>query len=139
MESATGKLPLPRPLAVGICDLVYRDRGTGKRFILGCFSAIHAVEFPAVHPAIGIYVDLTSGRGPVTIKVQIVDTDEVHEPVWVAELEVEFPDPRGVVELDFMAGGLSFPSPGEYRVQVWANNDCLIERRLLVNQVEKRS
>ena len=139
MEEEPGKIPPPRPLAVGICDLVYRDRGTGKRFILGCFSAIHAAEFPAVHPALGVYVDLTSGRGQVTIKVQIVDTDEAHEPVWVAELEVEFIDPRGVVELDFMAGGLSFPAPGEYRVQVWANSDCLIERRLLINQLEKRS
>jgi hypothetical protein len=121
-----------------VCDLVYRDQGTGKRFILGCFSAIHAFDFPAVHPALGIYVDLTNGRGTVTLKVQIVDTDEVREPIWTNELQVEFSDPRMIAELDLMAGGLSFPEPGEYRVQVYASGAFVIERRLLVNKLEKK-
>ena len=83
----------------------------------------------------GIYLDLTNGRGKVDIKVQIVDTDEVREPVWSADLEFEFADPRMVGEFDFMAGGLEFPEPGEYRVQVYANDEFIIERRLLLNQL----
>jgi hypothetical protein len=128
----------PYALAIGICDLVYRDRGTGKRFILGCFSAIHAYDFPAVHPGIGIYIDLTNGHGQVIVKVQIVDSDEARDPIWMTESEVVFSDPRGVAELDYLIGGLTFTEPGEYRVEVFAAGAFVIERRLLVNKLERK-
>jgi hypothetical protein len=129
-------VPPPYALAIGICDLIYRDRGTGKRFILGCFSALHAVEFPAVHPALGVYLDLTNGRGQVPVRVQIVDAEEDADPLAAIEQVIEFADPRIVAELDFMFGGVTFPNPGEYRVQVFANDQFVIERRLLVNKLE---
>ena len=130
-------VPPPYALAIGICDLIYRDRGTGKRFILGCFSALHAFEFPAVHPALGVYLDLTNGRGQVAIRVQIVDTDQDNDPLAVIEQSIEFTDPRMVAEMDFIFGGVTFPRPGEYRVQVFANDQFVIERRLLVNKLER--
>ena len=134
----TGIVPPPVALALGVCDLIYRDRGTGKRFILGCFSVIHAVEFPATHPGLGIYLDLTNGRGQVDIRVQIVDVDEEREPIWVGEQQVEFSDPRMVAESDMLIGGLTFPEPGEYRIQVFASNQFVIERRLLINRLERQ-
>lgn len=129
-------VPPPFALAIGVCDLIYRDRGTGKRFILGCFSALHAVDFPATHPALCIYLDLTNGRGQVPIRVQIIDADEEREPVWLGESIVDFTDPRLVAEMDFIVGNVQFPEPGEYRVQVFAAGQFLIERRLLVNKLE---
>ena len=137
MEEA-GAVPPPFALAIGVCDLVYRDRGTGKRFIMGCFSVVHAVEFPAIHPSLGIYLDLTNGRGQVTIRVQIVDADDERDPIWSAESQVDFVDPRMVAELDYMIGGVTFPEPGEYRVQVFASDQFIIERRLLVNKMERQ-
>jgi hypothetical protein len=134
-----GIVPPPYALALGVCDLIYRDRSTGKRFILGCFSVLHATDFPAVHPALCVYLDLTNGRGPVTIKVQIVDSDDLHEPIWVGESLVDFVDPRMVAELDFIVGGLRFPDAGEYRVQVYAENQFIVERRLLVNRIGSQS
>ena len=130
-----GVVPPPYALALGVCDLIYRNRSTGKRFILGCFSVLHATDFPAVHPALCVYLDLTNGRGPVTIEVQIVDSDELHEPIWLGESVVEFADPRMVAELDFIVGGLRFPEAGEYRVQVFADSQFIVERRLLVNRI----
>ena len=135
----TSKMPPPFALSVGVCDLLYRDRGTGKRFILGCFSTIHAKLFPVKHPALGVYLDLTNGRGQVSIKVQIIDSDEDREPIWTTELEFDFSDPRMVAELDFMVGGLEFPEPGEYRVQAFANGEFIIERRLLLIRVETKN
>jgi hypothetical protein len=78
---------------------------------------------------------LTNGRGQVTIKVQIVDTDELHEAIWAGESVVDFVDPRMVAELDFIVGGLRFPDGGEYRVQVYADNQFIVERQLLVNRI----
>lgn len=135
MEEEQGKVPPPSALAIGICDLIYRDRATGKRFILGCFGAINSAEFPTVHPALGVYLDLTNGRGRVSLKVRIIDCDEEREPVWTIEQDIEFEDPRMIFELDYLIGGLNFPEPGEYRVQAFANGEFLIERRLIVNKI----
>jgi len=106
---------------------------------LGCFSVVNARSFPAKHPTLGIYLDLTNGRGDVTVKVQIVDSDQEREPVFVGEIQCGFSDPRMVAELDFIVGGLEFPLPGEYRVQAYANDEFVIERRLLVNQLEEKN
>jgi hypothetical protein len=134
--SDSGQIPPPEPLALGICDAIHRDPGTGKRFILGTFTVLYARNFPTKHPVLGVYLDLTNGRGQVMVKLQVVDCDEEREPVWQTEMPFDFPDPRMVAELDFMIGGLEFPEAGEYRVQAFANGEFLIERRLIVKSVE---
>jgi hypothetical protein len=73
------------------------------------------------------------------IKVQIVDTDELHEPLWVGESVIDFVDPRMVAELDFIVGGVRFPEAGEYRDQVYADSQFIVERRLLVNRIGGQS
>ncbi len=78
------------------------------------------------------------GAGQVDIRVQIVDVDEEREPIWVGEQQVEFSDPRMVAESDMLIGGLTFPEPGEYRIQVFASNQFVIERRLLINRLERQ-
>lgn len=47
--------------------------------------------------------------------------------------EVEFADPRGVVELDFHFPKVTFRHPGEYRFQLLAKGNLLMERRMLVH------
>jgi hypothetical protein len=138
MEQAFS-VPPPYALAIGICDSIHRDRSTGKRYILGCFSALQAIEFPAVQPTLCIYVDLTNGRGQVPVRVQIVDAVEEREPIWMVESVVDFSDPRSVAEMDFMTGNVTFPDAGEYRVQVFAAGQFVIERRLSVNRSEART
>jgi len=122
-----------------ICDGIWRDFGTGKRFILGCFSVLHARRFPATHPVMGLYVAITNGRGTVPVKVCLVDVDEEREPLWFAEGEVEFSDPRAVIEMDFMMAGVTFPAPGEYRFQFYASGALIMERRILVNELPEVS
>lgn len=139
MVDDPGVRPPPYALSIGLCDWVYRDPGTGKRFILGCVGAIHAIQFPATHPILCVYADLTNGRGVVNIKMQIVDVDEERPPVWVQEMPFEFPDPRAVGEFDLVIGAVTFPEHGEYRLQVFADNQFVIERGLLLNKLEPRA
>lgn len=129
-------LPPPYPLAMVVCDNIHRDPGTGKPFLLGCFSVIHAREFPAVHPLLALYVSVTNGRGTVPFRVQLVDVNEERDPIWLIEDEVEFPDPRVVAEMCFYLTGLTFVEPGEYRFQLFASNEFLMERRILVVHVQ---
>lgn len=131
--SESAKISPPYPLAMVICDNIHVDPGTGKKFLLGCFSVIHAAEFPAMHPLMSLYVSITNGRGNIPVRVQLVDADEVRDPLWVVENDVEFPDPRLVMEMAFYLGGITFPEPGEYRFQLFASNEFIMERRILAN------
>jgi len=105
--------------------------------ILGTFSALHAMEFPLVVPQIALYIALTDARGKVPIKIVVIDANEEREPVHVQELELEFPDPIVVMDLVTMIGGITFPAPGEYRLQLFGAGEFVIERRLLVLSAQK--
>jgi hypothetical protein len=122
----------PYPLAMVICDGIWVDPYTGKKTLLGVFSAILGPSFPLVHPILTIYIALTDGHGPVTSKVKLVDADEEREPIFSEEQTMEFSDPRSIVELVFQVTGVQFQHPGEYRLQLFANEEFVIERRIVV-------
>ncbi len=134
LDDMPNTLVTPYPLAVVICDLAWRDPGTGKTTLLGCFSAVMGRTFPLSVFSLGLYVALTDGRGKMPIRMRIIDTDETREPVVETECEVEFSDPRMIVELCLNMQGLVFPEAGEYRCQVFAGGEFLIERRILAVQ-----
>ena len=52
------------------------------------------------------------------------------------ELSQEFTDPLAVVELLTYLEDISFPSAGEYRVQLHVDGELLIERRIEIIAVE---
>ena len=127
----------PYPLAMVVCDAIWRDPGTGKSFILGCFESISATEFPCTHPLIAVYVALTDGRGSTPIKLRLVDVEAEEEPLVEMELDVEFQDPRMVAELTLHMKDVAFPKPGEYRFQLSSGTAPLLERRIIVKKIEK--
>lgn len=69
------------------------------------------------------------------IVIQLVDADEEGEPLFRGEAEVEFPDPRAIVSMSFHMSGVTFPGPGEYRFQLYAGGEFLMERRLVVIEI----
>ena len=80
----------------------------------------------------GLYIELTNGRGKVKFRVQLIDADEERAPVWMAEDEIEFVDPRMVAQLAFQIVDTRFEEPGEYRFQLFACDEFLMERRIIV-------
>jgi hypothetical protein len=132
MAKRKGKIPPPSLLAMVIADFIWKDPGTGKRTILGCFSVIHAHQFPAVHPVMGVYCAVNGARGKVTFRLCMVDVDEEVDPLFEVQSEGVFDDPRAVGEIDFHGGNIIFPHAGEYRVQLHANGQLLGERRVVV-------
>jgi hypothetical protein len=134
-QKEVGKIPPPYPLAMVVCDNIHRDPGSAKLFLLGCFSTIHAVSFPATHGVMGLYVELTNGRGTVPLRIRLVDANEDREPLWEENHEVEFPDPRMVMQLVSLLAGITFPEPGEYRFQIFASGEFLMERATVFTSV----
>ncbi|MBI1903136.1 MAG: hypothetical protein HYS13_18705 [Planctomycetia bacterium] len=129
--------PAPYPLAMVVCDGVWQDPYTKKFTLIGTFSALGGRRFPLIHPIISVFVSLTDGRGKVPCRLQLVDVDEVREPVFELSQELEFADPRVIFEVVFQATGIRFPAPGEYRLKLFARDEFIIERRIIVADLSK--
>jgi hypothetical protein len=124
---------LPVPLAMVVCDAVWRDPATGKHFLLGCFSAIGAHTFPTIHPSLAIYIALTDGYGKASLVVRMVDTES--RPLHESRMEVDFTDPRAVMEIGLQFHNLAFAGPGEYRLQLHAGDSFVMERRVMIHDL----
>jgi hypothetical protein len=128
------KQPIQAPLclALVLADAIHIDMATGKRTILGTFAVIFSAEFPAQHAQLAIYASITDGIGEMDITARIVDVDEEREPVAEMTGKINFEDPRMVAEIGAAFSGVIFPQAGEYRIQLFAESELLMERRLLV-------
>jgi hypothetical protein len=127
---------LPVPLAMVVCDAVWRDPATGKHFILGCFSAIGAHVFPTVHPSLSAYLALTDGYGKTALALRLVDS--ASNQLYESRVEVDFADPRSIVEISMQFHHLSFSAPGEYRLQLHAGSSFIMERRVMIHDLRTR-
>lgn len=128
----------PIPLAMIVCDAIHVDPSTGKRALLGLFTTIFSTEFPVKVPAMAVYATITECRGAFAVALQVIDANEEREPVARVEAEATSDSPLATLEIDFNLVGLEFPEPGEYRVQLFAAEAYLCERRLLVLQSPSR-
>ena len=131
-------LPPPDVLALIVCDQIITDRITGKQSLIGMFSRIHAAKFPASHPQLSVFVALTDGRGKTEMVIRIVDGNETRPPLVEGKGAVEFKNPRAIANLALQFHGLTFPEPGEYRVQIWSKSTLLREARLELIQLRPR-
>ena len=133
------EMQAPYPLAMVVCDAIWRDPSTGKRFLLGAFSAIGAKSFPAVHPLMALYVVVTDGHGKIPLRIRLVDAEEQLDPLAQSEAEVTFEDPRVVLEIDFHMQNITFPKAGEYRFQLYAGDELMMERRIVLAEMKGKA
>jgi hypothetical protein len=132
--------PPPLVLAMIISDAIWIDPTTGKKTILGTFSAMFGQTFPLTVHQLAVYIALTDAGGVVPLKLRLVDVDEIRDPVREMTLRPDFPDPISIMELGLHMKGIVFPEPGEYRLQLLTDDGrLLIERRILVMPVQEKS
>ncbi len=136
VEEELQKLPPPVLLSVIICDLVIIDRITDKPSIIGAFETISAPKYPARHPRLAFFCQLTNGHGKAGITVKLVDVQEEDKTLFEGTIEQKFRDVREVANLTFDIGGMVFPRPGEYRFQIYAGTEFLGERRIVCRQIK---
>jgi len=134
----TGKRPPPEVLAMVVCDQIITDRMTGKQSLIGMFSKVHAPGFPVSHPQLSVFVALTDGNGEVELRIRLVDSNDDRPPIVEGKGKVRFADPRAIANLALAFHGLTFPKPGEYRVQLYCDDELLREARLAVIPVKPR-
>ncbi len=130
--------PVPDVLSMIVCDQIITDRLTGKQSIIGMFSKIHARGFPAAHPQLCVYVALTEGYGETELTIRVVDANDARPPIVEGRGKVRFHDPRAIANLVLQFHGLTFPEPGEYRVQLYSGGELLREARLELAKLKPR-
>ena len=130
--------PPPEVLSLIVCDQIITDRLTGKQSLIGMFSRVHARRFPTAHPQLCVFASLTEGRGQIELLMRIVDANEARRPIVEGRGKVEFKDPRAIAHLALQFHGLTFPEPGEYRVQLYSGGELLREARLELFLVKPR-
>src|SRR3972149_9653654 len=91
--------PNPDVLALLVCDQIITDRLTGKQSLIGMFSKVHAVGFPATHPQLAVFVALTDGHGRTELTIRIVDSNDARPPIVEGRGGVDFKNPRGIANL----------------------------------------
>ena len=123
--------PVPKVLAMVVCDKIWQDPGTGKYFILGTVTRLRASSFPVTHPIISVYLVLTDGRGktPLTIRLVKVNSNEI---IAEASGEATFADPWMVIEANISLENTTFEEAGEYRFKLLSRETILIERKFFV-------
>ena len=125
-------MQLPLVLALIVCDDVWTDLNSHKLSVLGVYgSLVLARDNPHIS-RLTVYTSLTECPAEFETKVRIVDVDDSHAPIAERIQKVQSPDPRGVLQGFFRFDDLVFRVQGEYRVQLWACDELLLERRLLV-------
>jgi len=127
--------PTPDVIALLVCDQIITDRLTGKQSLIGMFSKVHAVGFPATHPQLAVFVALTDGHGRTELTIRIVDSNDARPPIVEGRGGVDFKNPRAIANLALQFHGLTFPAAGEYRVQLWSGSELLREARLELVQI----
>ena len=128
----------PDVLSLIVCDQIITDRLTGKQSLIGMFSRIHAARFPASQPQLCVHVSLTEGRGKTPVMIRIVDAEDSRPPIVQGQGAVEFKNPRAIANLSLQFYGLTFPEPGEYRVQIYCGGTLLREARLELVRAKPR-
>ena len=90
-------------------------------------------------------VRITIRQGTDTVAFQRVTGDQGLQTLVTARplakgpavFEVEFTDPRMTAEVVGFLTDVTFPKAGEYRLQLYAWNECLVERKIQVSLTKK--
>lgn len=137
----------PLCLALLVCDSITRDPTTGKMNLLGTFGGIVSKSYPATHPQLAVFIELTNGHGETSLELKLVkvlprsvDTvdDIIGEPVQQWSMNVTFPDPIAMFQIALGVTNVVLPEAGEYRFILECQGVFLMERRLIAAMPPER-
>jgi len=130
--------PKPSVKAILTCDQIIHEHLTNKKSLIGIFEDIHLLQFPATHPRIGVYVNLTGAHGKYCLEVRLITPDgQQIGPIKTPEVEID--SPLRTCEFALQAQNIPFQQPGTYEVQILANGEFLATKSFNVKKAEIKS
>jgi len=126
----------PILLSAITCNRVIFDKVSGMPSIIDIVQTVDAQRYPARHPQIVFFCEMTNGHGATDIKIGLVNTQNEEKIIFEREGKVRFENVKQIVTLAMNLQGIVFPGPGEYRFQLFAGGNLLGERRITCRQVK---
>jgi len=119
-----GDAILPSVKSFLIADSVF-PQASGKWCIIGVFNTITTPRFPALHPALGLFLQLTDvPLGTHEIHMTFLDSGKRQLAVS-STTTIENGNPLGMVEIGMQAGNLLIPAEGIYFIEILFDNQSL--------------
>ena len=132
----TASPPLPVVKAFLICDQVIHDAQTGKKTVVGVFHELRADRFPAVHPVLWIYANLTDARGRYSFEIRFVDVERNKVLGNGTPPPIDIPGPLQTTELSAQLRNVQLPGPGTYEFQLLTNDSLIATKAIRVSLVD---
>jgi Family of unknown function (DUF6941) len=134
----TEAVPIPKPevKAFLVCDQILHDAATNKKSLIGVFHDLAATRFPAVHPSLWIYANLTDARGRYEFEFRLVDVERNNVLGSGSPPPLDIPDPLRTTEFSAQLRNVSLPAPGTYEFQLVANRQLIATKAVRVTKVE---
>ena len=126
----------PILLSAITCNRVIFDKVSGMPSVIDIVHTINAARYPARHPQIVFFCELTNGHGTTNAKIRLIDAQEEDRTIFEKDGTVQFKDVKEIVTVAMNLQGIVFPHPGEYRFQLFTGGDLLGERRITCRQIE---
>jgi len=103
--------------------------------LINIIQTINAPKYP-IRNIIVFFCELTNGHGVTNATVKLVNAQKEDQVLFEQKGQVEFKDVQQIVTLAVNLHGVVFPQPGEYRFQLFAEQQLLGERKVICRQVQ---
>lgn len=126
----------PMLLSAVICDRVIFDKISGMPSLINIIQHINAPQYPIRHGQLVYFCEMTDGHGTTNMKIRLIDAQDNDKVLFEQRGTVEFKSVQQIVTLAMNMQGIAFPTPGEYRFQLFAEEQLLGERRVICRKVQ---
>jgi hypothetical protein len=130
--------PDPEVKAFLVCDQIIHDAGTNKKSLIGVFHDLASTRFPAVHPSLWIYANLTDARGRYTFEFRLVDVERNQVLGSGSPPPMDIPDPVRTTEFAAQLRNVALPAPGTYEFHLVANRQLIATKAIRVTLVDAK-
>ena len=120
-----------------ICDAIHIDPATGKHSILGTFSTLRVVKFPAYHRKMDWFLSLSElHRGEHNLKIFLADPTGELESKLLIDRDFESPDPQHKINLVNEIRNLKVLKAIDYSIVIEVDNEIVFVDTLQVQGIE---
>ena len=134
---AQGKQPHPVLKAFLVCDQIIHDAQSGKKSLIGVFHELRADRFPALHPALWIYANITDARGNYDFEIRMVEMGRNDVMGSGRPPPIQISGPLQTTELSAQLRNVALPRAGTYEFQLSANGELIATKAISVMLVQQ--
>ena len=115
-----------------VCDQIIHDAATNKKSLIGVFHDLASTRFPAVHPSLWIYANLTDAHGRYAFQIRLVDVSRNSVLGKGEPPAIDIPGPLQTTELAAQLRNVTLPGPGTFEFQLLANDELIATKAVRV-------